>query len=200
MIVRVSGLLVGAAAAIALWAGSASAQTTVEDLTEAQEDELYCVYDRLEDDFELVAEQFLYDDLPEEEAKKATAALDAAGNTCAATYSWDDKKRDHGKNLARFGSVTDYLEEDLYFEGVKDEDIDKIYSILGRLPDAELSKFLDVSWLDDKPFIERLNAALAAGGFPKGDDDFQFETARLLMEVTVLGAVTFEQWAEAYLR
>lgn len=199
--IMTSTRLFAAAAALALWAAPALAQgAKLDNVTEAQEDEIFCVYDEIENDIDLVAEQFLYDNLSAGDKKKADAALAAAGDACAATYNWDNSRRDRAKKVGLYATVADFLELDLVAENVKDEDIDRIYTILGSLPDADLNRFLNESWLDDEAFIARINAALAAGGFPKGDDDFQFETARLIMEVSALAADTISEWVATYLK
>jgi hypothetical protein len=189
--------LAAAAAVIALLAAPAMAQVRVSDLPMAEQDEIFCVYEGLEDDFELVAEEFLYDDMPADERKNAIAALDKAANACAASYKWADAKRDRARRVGRYGAVADYLDFDLELDKVKSEDIDKLPKVLNGMSRDEQRRFLDDSWMDDRAFIARVDSALTAAGFPKDDDGWRFETARFYMEASTLAAAAIEEWLAA---
>ena len=77
MITKFAGRCAAVALAIALMALPASAQKNVNDLSKAQQDELYCVYNTVSDgdDYDLVVEAYLYSDQKAEDAKKALADL-----------------------------------------------------------------------------------------------------------------------------
>jgi hypothetical protein len=190
------------AAAVSLWASPATAQITdLNQLSEAQETEIYCVSDKLSasgDAFEAVAEAFLYNDNSPEQIKQAETALKTASNVCAVAYKWDAGKRALGEKIGVYISAGEYLVEELYFEGMEDEEIDLIFAALGKLPTEDQDRFLDDSWLEDAGFTKRLDAALVAAKYP-GDDDYILESARLIMEVTMLTSAGTSDWVRLYI-
>ena len=145
-----SGICVRAAAlvaAVSLWASPTMAQAAgPNELSEAQETEIYCVSDKLSaagEAFYDVAEAFLYNDSTAEQIKQAETALNTASEACAVAHKWDAGKRALGEKIGVYSSVADYLSEELYFDGVEEEEIDRIYTALGALPVEELPRFLN---------------------------------------------------------
>ena len=199
-----SGFWVCAAAlaALSLWASPAMAQITgLSQLSEAQQDEMYCVADKLsaaDEGFYDVAEAMLYNDKTDEEIKQAQAALKTASEACAGVYKWDAGKRALGEKIGIYTSVADYLSEELYFDGREDEESDLIFTALGKLPVEELNHFLDISWPKDAAFTQRLDGVLAAVKFPD-DDKYTLEAARLIMEASVLASAGMSDWVREYI-
>lgn len=191
------------AAAVSLWASPAMAQTAgSRQISEAQENEIYCVSDKLslvgEEVYYGVAEVFLYGDNSAEQAKRVQASFKRASDACAAKYKWDATKQTLGEKIALYSSVSDYLAEELCADGVKEEQIDLIFTALGKLPVEDLPRFLDQAWTEDAEFTKRVHAALAAEKYPD-DDAYVLETAGLIMEVTVLATVGISDWVRMYI-
>jgi hypothetical protein len=189
------------AAAVSLWASPAMAQiTNLEQLSEAQADEVYCVPHKLiaaGDAVYDVAEVFLYEDNSDELLERADNALSTASDACEAEYKWGVDQVKLGEQIGVYISAGEYLVEELYVEGLEDEEIDLIFAAFGKLSAEDQNRFLDDSWLDDAEFAKRLNATLVAIKYP-GDDEYILETARLIMEVTVLTNDGMSDWLRLY--
>jgi hypothetical protein len=197
-----SGICVRAAAlaaAVSLWASPATGQiTNLDQLSEAQDSEIYCVHDELRDageSFYVVVEAFLYDDKSGEDA---AAALEKATDACAAEYKWDAGKQDIGTMIGLASSIVDYLVEELHADGAKDEHFDAIDRAAMKLSKEEINRFADGSWLEDAAFIKRIDSLLIAEKFP-ADDDYNLETARFIIEAHVGQSLAAGEWVRAYI-
>jgi hypothetical protein len=62
----------------------------------------------------------------------------------------------------------------------------------------DLNRFLDESWFEDAGFTTRLDAALTAAKYPD-DDEYLVETARLIMEASVLTSAGLSDWVRVYI-
>ena len=200
MITRLAGRCLAAALAIALVALPAHAQKQLTDLTQTQQDELYCVYNDIADgtDFDVIAESYVYTDQSAEDSKKADAALAAATGRCAAKYGWTQDKKDVASNIGFYGTAVDYLTEDLFFSGVDDKDIDKVFAILDTLSDADLDAFYNGSWMKNEPMKARLVTALKGAGVP--NDDYMLETGQYVLEASVFAADSLFEWIDTYVK
>jgi hypothetical protein len=187
-----------ALAAVMSFGLPATAQiTSLAQLSDAQDAEIYCLSDELFDAgeaFYVVAEAFLYD----EKVEEAEAALIKAADACAARYKWDAAKQQLGMQAGAANTIVEYLVEELYADGAKDEHIDAIERVATKLSGDELNRFLNESWLEDADFIKRLDALLIAEKFP-GDDSYNLETARLIIEAQIAQAVAASDWVRAYI-
>jgi hypothetical protein len=183
-------------AAASLWAAPATAQ-----LSDEQHKEAYCVFDKVaEGDAHYdIAEVFLYDDAAADIVKRADDAMRTAADSCAGLHSWDAAERELAISIGRYGSVTDYLGEELWIEGLDDDEIDYVFNALDRLSRQEIERLLDDSWLDDGAFTKRLDAVLIESKFP-ADDAYLLETGRLMMEATVLATFAVAKWADTHPR
>jgi hypothetical protein len=197
-----SGICVRAAAlaaAVSLWASPAMGQiTSLSQLSEAQDSEIYCVHDVLRDadeSFYVVVEAFLFDD---KNGEDAAAALDKATDACAAEYKWDAGKQDIGTVTGLASAIVDYLVEELYAEGAKDEHLDAIDRVAMKLSKEDINRFTDDSWLDDAVFIKRIDTMLIAEKFP-ADDDYNLETARFIIEAHVGQSLAAWEWVRVYI-
>ena len=196
MITRFAGRCLAAAIAIALLAAPAHAQKQLKDLTKAQEDELYCVYNDIADgkDFDVIAESYVYTDQSAEDSRKADAALAAAAGRCATKYGWTDSKKGIASNIGFYGTAVDYLTEDLFFTGVDDKDIDKVFAILDTLSEADLDAFYKGTWMKNEPMKARLVTALKGAGVP--NDDYTLETGEYVLEASVFASDALFEWLD----
>ncbi len=188
---------VALAAVASLWVSPAMAEITkLDQISEAQGAEIFCLHDELlsgSEPYYLVVQAFLYGkDVDEAEAAEAKAV-----EACATTYKWDAAKKKLGQRTGAASARVNYLIEELYAEGVKDEQVQVLERMMRKLPVKDLNRFLDDSWLEDAEFIERINARLVAEKFP--GDDTTLDTARLAIEANVALTESTWEWVRAYI-
>jgi hypothetical protein len=186
------------AAALSLWASPAMAQVaSVDQLSAEQRNELYCVRDELAKDGDtlfIVAEAIVFED-PTEDAE---TALIQASDACRARYAWEDDKHSLALEIGVGTAILEYFVEELYLDGVKDEQIPAIDRALAKLSDKELQRFFDEDALEDDAFADRLDALLVAEKFP-GNDPYVLETARIIMQTFVLQDDALRAWVDTYI-
>jgi hypothetical protein len=182
--------------ASACFTAPAIAQVELNDLTEAQEDEMYCVYDSLvaSGDHEQVAEAYIYTDLTDDQVDEADEALEFALWDCSDDYEWDEEHEGLAEEIGQYGSVVDYLHDDLLGENVSEAGISAITGLVDKLPEADLNKFYDTSWLDDEAFKARMRTALIVEGIP--NESFVLDTSIDLMESSLLLANAMIDWLD----
>src|SRR5688572_3562520 len=117
---------VALAAAVSLWASPAMAQvTSLDQLSDAQEGELFCVHDELRDageGFYTAVDALLYG----QGGGDAEAALKKAVDACRADYKWDASKEEIGTLAGLASAAVDFLIEELYADGGTDAHMDAI--------------------------------------------------------------------------
>ncbi len=182
--------------ATACFTAPAVAQVELKDLTDDQENEMYCVYDSLvsSGDHELVAEAYIYTDLTDDQIDEAEEALEFALWDCSDEYDWDATQEMLAEEIGRYGSVVDVLHDDLAGENIPDAKITAIADLVDSLPEADLNKFSDESWLDDEAFKTRMKASLIGIGIP--DDSFVLDTSIDFMESSLLLATAMIDWLD----
>jgi hypothetical protein len=168
--------LFAAAAGVALLAlapGVAGAQEP--------DDGLLCIYDAATNDYEAIAEAFLYG---EDEAVIASsnAALDKATQACSDRYKMSEEEAAAAREMAVYGLSVDYLSEDLMFMGVTDAVIDGVFNVFDALDEDDLDLFLDTGWRNDADFVGRLKAELLKVGVP--DSAEELSTAYDILELS----------------
>lgn len=177
-----------AIAAIAVAAfGAGAAQAQVAHDPADQNGAMYCVYNLLTmstEDYEIVAEAFLYDDLAESEIKAASDILNNATTSCAETHKMSESQAASAADIGIYGSTADYLSDELMFEDVSQEAVDGIYEVLSDLSDDEMDKLYSDDWRSDLPFSTKVKAALVAKGIP--DDEFAVETSFQILVLAMM--------------
>ena len=186
--------------AVASLAAPAHAQKDLKDLTQAQQDELYCVHNDIANgsDFDLIAESYVFTDRSDEVSKKADAALAAAVGRCVAAYGWSDQKKTIAGEIGFYGAAVDYLTDDLFFDGVEEKVISKVMAILDTLSDAELDALFGGSWTKNEAMKARLVTALKAAGLP--NDDYTLETGEYLLEASVFALDAVFKWLDTFVK
>ncbi len=187
-----------AAAVVSLLTPSAMAQG-LNQLSEAQKKEMACVSEKLlvdEDAAYDVVEAYLYTD-DSAQIERAETAVKAAGDACSVAYNWGASKLMLSEAISVSSMVVDYLTGELLATGLKEEQVQLIFTTLDKLPEEDLRRFLDDSWLDDAAFIKRLNVALAAAKYPSGSENI-LEDAHLIMEGTIIVTAGMADWARLH--
>jgi hypothetical protein len=141
----------------------------------------------------LIADSYLDPTLSDEEIKKADATLKKHVAACAAKYSWSADRRDLASDIGVHDTIIDVMAEDLVDEGVKEEQLEKILASLDKLASADVDAFYDNKWYDDAAFKTRIGAGLVATGFP--NDEYLLEGALIMMESSVITAMSMARWA-----
>jgi len=188
--------LAAAFAAMALLAPPATAQKLdLNNLTQAQQDEMYCVYEAISaNDSYLIADSYLDPSLSDEEIKKAEATLEKQVASCATKYGWSADRRALASDIGVHDAIIDVVSEDLIDEGVKEAQLKKILASLGKLASADVDAFFGNKWHDDAAFKKRIGAGLVATGFP--NDEYLLEGALVMMESSIITAMSMARWAD----
>lgn len=160
------------AALVALVPGVASAQDA--------NDGILCVYDAVSQDYETVAEAFLYG----EGTDTADALLDKAAQSCSDQFKFSEDKTSAARDLAMYGVSIDYLSDALSFMDASDEAIDGVFDIYNGLGADEIDLLYDTDWRDDANFLAGLKAKLLKAGFP--DDEEGLAMAYDIFEISAL--------------
>ncbi len=169
----------GLAAGLAWLAPAAHAQDQQQT---AQDPALWCVYEALTAslDYEVVAEAYLFDgDL----AGDPEGLLSSAGKACAQTHDLNEAEQLATMEYGRFGSIIDYLTEELMFEGVTEDQISVIFMATDSISDEDYESLYEDGW-QATDVGERVKAELLRAQFP--DDPGHVETAMEIMGLIVL--------------
>jgi hypothetical protein len=184
-------------AAVSLWVSPAMAEITrLDQISEVQGAEIFCLHDELlseSEPFYLVVQAFLYG----KEVVEAEAAETKAVEACATAFKWDAAKRKLGVRAGVASATVNYLIEELYAEGAKDEHIQALEKVMRKLPQKDANRFLDDSWLEDPEFIQRINTRLVAEKFP--DDAYMLESGRLAIEAYMTMTESTWDWVRTYI-
>ena len=186
-----------AAAGLTVFAAPVSAQAiaTPDKLSDAQMDELYCVYDRLSDDNNarvVVAHTVTGSDEYAQEAAKIEAAAKAA---CVATYKWSSEQAGVAASLGVWGLVADTMEDELLNRSLREETIDRIFEIAGAIAQADVDKLVkEHGDSAEEVIIARLKTKLVEGGLPK--DDETLSLALVLLESSSNETNAAYEWVE----
>lgn len=163
----------------------------------AMEPEFYCVFDVLSqtDAFYDIADVWVAPNPTQTEIAAADAVLDSAVKECADNYKWTMDVRELGATIGVHGSVVEVVTDDMALEGVKEEQLQGIFDLLGDLDEGDANAFTDASWVDDHGFRKKMYRALVRFGLP--NEDKALESSMLVLESSVLTAQAIAKWMEA---
>jgi len=169
-------------AALAAGLGWLAPVAHAQDQQQNDEDAaLWCVYEALTAslDYEVVAEAYLIDgDLTGD----PEGILARAGKTCAQTHGLNEAQQIATMEYARFGSIIDYLTEELMFEGVTEDQITAIFLATDSISDEDYASLYEEGW-QATDVGARVKAELLKAQFP---DDIDFvDTAMQIMGLIV---------------
>lgn len=165
------------------FSGAASAQQAA---TAVDEGAVYCVYDDLtsDTDYEKVAEAFLFKTSSQADQAAAKKLVDAAAAVCKAKFKMTPAQAKAMGSVGIYGAATDYLTEDLVFNGLERETIDLVPTAWTDLTDEDLARVLKDDWRKDAAIVAKLKATLIAKGVP--DLAFVMDPACDLVRVSLL--------------
>ncbi len=148
------------------------------------DDGMDCVYEELVDNYELVAEVFLYGDLTEEEGAEADKAVEAAQTSCATKHGYTPGQREAAGELGILASALDYLSEELMFSGVSDAALDGVLDAYDNFTDDDVDALFDPDWRSDAAFLGKLKAQMLSAGIP--DEADLIDIALTMLEIAAL--------------
>lgn len=172
-------LIAALAAGLVCLAPAAHAQDPQQD---DEDPALWCVYEALTAtlDYEVVAEAYLIDD---DLTGDPDGILAKAGKTCAQTHGLNETQQFATMEYARFGSIIDYLTEELIFEGITEEQITAIFVTTDSISDEDYESLYDDGWQATE-VGSRVKAELIKAQFP--DESNSVATAMQIMGLIVL--------------
>ena len=169
-------LVVSAAlGAAALLGGVAQAQ----EPQPANADSMNCVYNALFEDYELVAEAFLFEDLAEADVKQALALVEAAKKDCATKFKLTEGQVMSIGEIGVYASTVDYLYDELSFAGVSEDTILGLFDVYDGLSDADIETIFDPEWRSNVDFFNQVKGKLVAAGIPDNADAIDVSMAIL---------------------
>lgn len=161
------------------------------------EPEFYCVFDVLSqtDAFYDIADVWVAPDATQADIDSADKVLSNAVKECADSYSWSDEVQELGATIGVHGSVVEVVTDDMMLAGVKKEELQGIFDLLGDLDDEDTQAFVEASWMDDHAFKKKMYRALVRFGLP--NQDAALENSMLVLESSVMTANAIAKWVDA---
>lgn len=162
----------------------------------AMQPEFYCVFDVLSqtDAFYDIADVWVAPDPSQADIDSADAVLASAVKDCADNYKWAQDVQDLGATVGVHGAVVQVVMDDMALEGVKEEQLQGIFDLLGDLDPGDATAFADASWVDDHGFKKKMYRALVRSGLP--NEDKALENSMLVLESSVLTAQAIAKWMD----
>lgn len=156
----------GMAAAALLVAAPAVAQPP-----EAIQNGITCVYDKLTANrgFEVVAEVYLRDDVPENMIPQAASILDLATRSCAEAHGWGVSRTASASDVGLYRATIDFLMGQLKEAGVADGAVATFKTSVSGIVSEEYAAFMEQDWRSDLAFTRRLRAIALEAGLPEDE-------------------------------
>lgn len=178
-----------------LWLGAAApalAQPRI-DLTPAQEDEMYCVYEYLDlfADKEKLAVAYMSGDKKSADFQEQIGLVDEGAMSCGEEFKWDEDEAATLSMLGLYGFLGDVLDKRLQAKGVAENDLDLVYNAAGALSREDKDAFVNGKWIEDKALEQRLTKVLAEGGL-KGEA--VVTEAFYLTEAYIITSAMMQEW------
>ena len=172
-----SRTIIGALAAV-LIAAPAIAQTPApppagpNDLSEEQQAELYCAYDAMYEDKDVLDVQLWVIAGDTAKEKSATAVFDRSTAACASKHQWNSDQKALGGIIARSAILTDMVEAELRHLGFDDKMLETVMKVEAKLSDDDSDAMIDMGYgkKGDEKLLGRVKALLFAAGLPKNDE------------------------------
>ena len=177
------------AAAALLCAASASAQQA--PLTDAQQDEMFCVYDAVADNGEAdrVALSYLDGSRTREEQAAGRALVDARADACGTKYGWNGDQKGTAWLIGLHNTLLDIMIEAV---GLSEEEENMFGDVLDNLPPEDLKIFFDGGWGDNTAFVSRIKEKIKATDF--SDDDADLSDAMVILDSMIVLAAAQDEW------
>lgn len=175
----------------------AHAQKQYKDLTQAELDELYCVYDgagKEDDDYYAIGGTFLDNITNADGLNKVADMIGPFTKACTEKYGWDQDRAQLGTMMGVVGIASDVLGEDLLDEGLTDAQIDGILAAAELLTDDDIDALYDGTYQQNQTVKDHAIARLKEKNVPVTDDDVG--DLLLYMELNVVGLYTSQDWLD----
>jgi len=171
--------------AIALGAATLASAPANAQPPEAISDGLRCVYEKLiaNRGYEVVAEVFLYDTVPESQVGQAASILDLATQSCAEQYEWSVSRVFSAADVGLYGATIDYLMKKIAEAGASATAVEVFDAVVCSMSHADYESFGEQDWRSDLAFTRRLRDLALGAGLP--DEDAVLDMA---LEALELGA------------
>jgi hypothetical protein len=151
------------------------------DLSEAQMDELYCVYDAMSanpKDADVVAESITTAD--KDAAAKARAIHEAARKSCVDKYKWSAEQASVAGSVATSAILADLTEDELRARGLNDKTFEAVMGISDKLSPADFDALLSMGQgKADEAMLTRVRKHLTDAGVPADKDTVEIALAFL---------------------
>jgi hypothetical protein len=199
MIFRRAGLA-AALAAVGLVAAPACGQASLDDLSEAQQDEIYCVYDGIGVSGEAyydIADGYLAGMGEADVLETLADTLEPFVGECVKKYAWSAERKELATAIGVVGTAADVLSEDLLDLGLNETELDAVYDAIGAMSDDDIDTLYAGSWAGNSDMQTRAQALLSEAGFP--DDPVLLPDALTLMELNVVALFATQSWVEAFI-
>jgi DNA-binding ferritin-like protein len=173
---------------------AATVVKTPDDLSDAQMDELYCVYDEMAKTPDPVAESIITGN--KEAVAKARAIHEAARTACVTRYKWSAEQADVAGTVATSAILADMTEKELRGMGVGDKTFEAVMKTTDKLSAADFEALLSMGQKKaDEAMLDRLRKSLTDAGVPKDKDTVEVAIAFLQGSMAEYDAVL--TWVDA---
>lgn len=143
---------------------------------------LWCVYDALtdEEDYVVVAEDYLENGDPKGEAK---TILDAAQGACTKELGLSSMQAMVSGEYARIGVAIDYLSEEFFWSGINADIAAGVFDVTMALNDSDYEMLYEENW-SSGALGTKVRPMLVQVGVPD-DDDYLMDAAFDMMTLYV---------------
>jgi len=158
----------------AVWLGAAApafAQDKQQiELTAAQQDEMYCVYEYLDlfADKGKLATAYMSGDRESADFQEQIGLVDEGAQSCGKEFAWTEDETATVSMLGLYAFLGDVLDKRLQDKKLTEKDLDVVYRAAEALSREDKDTFVNGEWFDDKALEQRLTKVLSDGGL-KGE-------------------------------
>lgn len=138
---------------------------------EAIQNGITCVYEKLTANrgFEVVAQVYLRDDVPENLIPQAASILDLATRSCAEAHGWGVSRTASASDVGLYRATIDFLMGQLKEAGVADGSVAAFKASVSSIVSEEYAAFMEQDWRSDLAFTRRLRAIALEAGLPEDE-------------------------------
>lgn len=138
---------------------------------EAIENGVTCVYEKLTANrgYEVVAEVYLRDDVPENLIPQAASILDLATRSCAETHGWGASRTASAADVGLYRATIDFLMGQMKDGGAGEAAVAAFRASVSGIASDEYAAFAEQDWRSDIAFTRRLRGIALAAGLPDTD-------------------------------
>jgi hypothetical protein len=164
-----------------------------EDLSNEQMQELYCVYDLMQQDTDAAAaSRALLPGGTTDDSEKAKGVFDRANASCSIRHRWTlDQSRIAGV-IASNGTLADIFEKELKAHGFTDKQFELVLSVVDKMSPEDARGMVEFSSKSADAFVDRIRKMIIDGGAAKGRD--QADLAFTFLQATMAEYSAATEW------